>query len=68
MGIAEGALLRIRRLRSLLEAAAVRNPTKDAWNKLGVVDKTKAVKQSVLLAKVDVHPRVKRVAMFIELR
>src|SRR2546430_2394743 len=65
---AKRTLLGIRCLRTLLETAAVGDTAENTGNELGIVDKTKAVKQRVLLAKVDVHPRVKRVAMFIELR
>src|SRR6266481_5548745 len=68
MGIAKRALLRICRLRTLLETTAVGDTAENAGNELGVVHKAETEKETVLLAKVDVHPRVKRVAMFIELR
>ena len=67
MRIAKGTLLGIRRLRTLLETTTVGDTAKNAGNELGVVHKTEAVKQCVLLAEIDVQPGIKRVAMLIEL-
>src|SRR5580658_485413 len=52
---------------ALLEAAAVRDASKNTGNVLRVVHQAKPEEQLVLLVKVDVHPSIERVAVFVQL-
>src|SRR5882762_6505841 len=67
VGVTQGALLCKGGLGSLLEAAAVGNPTENTWNKLRIVDPAKPEKYLVLLAEVEVHAGIERVLVLKQL-
>ncbi len=68
MGPGQCALLRQRRLRTFLEAAAVGHAPENAGNELRVVDEAEAVEDLILVAEVEVQPGVKSVAVLADRR
>src|SRR5262245_36418687 len=68
VGKAGSALLRVSGLVSLSEAATVSDAAEDSGNELRIVGQAEAEEELVLVAEVDVHARIKRVAMLEELR
>ncbi len=67
MGPGQGALLRVRGLVALLEAATVSYATENSGDELGIVHQAEAVEQLVLGAEVQVQPGIERVAALIQL-
>ena len=64
MGPAQRTLLSVRGLIAFLESTAVGYASKNARDELRVVHITESEEQGVFLAKIDVQPRVKRIALF----
>ena len=68
MGVTQSALLRVSSLGALLETATVRDATEDARNKLRIVSQAEAVEELILFVEIEVHTRIKRIAMFEKVR
>ena len=66
--VAERALLRVRGLIALLEAAAVGDAAENAGNELRVVHQAEPEEQLVLVVEVDIHAGIEGVAMLKQLR
>ena len=66
MSVDQRTLLSQRRLDTLLESSAVGNTAEKSWDELRVVDIAEAEEHLVLLAEIDVEPRVEGVAMLVQ--
>ena len=68
MGPDQCTLLSQRGLIALLETAAVRHASENAWNELRVIHEAESVEHLILFAEIDVQPAVKGVAVFRQIR
>ena len=64
MRVAQRALLSKGRLIAQLETAAIGHATKNAWNELRVIDQTEPEEELILFVEIEVHTRIKGIAMF----
>ena len=65
MGVSESTLLCESSLNSLLERSPICDSAEDPRNELRIIDVTEAEERLVLLAEVDIHSGVKRIAVFV---